>query len=78
MRLVGQDEESRLEGILGVVAMTQHAVADAQNHRTMPAHQRRERRLFASTNKPLQQFSIGQGVERRRARISAGKTYRVG
>jgi hypothetical protein len=39
-----QDQERRLGGILGVVEPAQDAAADAEHHRPVPLHQRRERR----------------------------------
>ena len=42
-RLAGQDEEGGLEGVLGVV-VAEHAAADAQHHRPVPADQRLRRR----------------------------------
>ncbi len=40
--LLGQDQESGLEGVLGVLDVAEELSADAQDHRPMPAHQRRE------------------------------------
>ncbi len=44
-RLVDQDEEDGLEGILGVVLVAQRRAADAQHHRSVPLDQGRERQL---------------------------------
>ena len=41
----GQDEEGGLEGVLGQVRVADHAAADAQDHRPVPADQGGEGRL---------------------------------
>ena len=58
--LADEDEERRLEGILGVVMIGQQAAADAQDHRAMPRHQRRESRLLSAVEVTLQELAIGQ------------------
>ena len=43
--LPDQDQEGRLEGVLRVVRVGQHAPADAEDHRAMPLDQGREGQL---------------------------------
>src|SRR5262249_32155703 len=43
--LMGQDQERRLEGVLGLVRVAKHLAADAQDHRAMPGDQLLEGRL---------------------------------
>jgi len=47
-RLAGQHEKRRLEGVLGVLDMAQHAPAEAEHHRPVPPHQRLEGGLVAT------------------------------
>ena len=54
------------EGIFGQVVVAQHAPADAQHHRPMPANQRGERRLIAVYQKTLKKPTIA-GVRGRAA-----------
>jgi hypothetical protein len=49
-----QGEERRLEGVLGVLFMAQHAAADVQNHRPVTPNQDLERRLIALADETLQ------------------------
>ena len=60
--LAGQDEEGGLEGVLRVVEVAQYAPADAQHHRRVPPHQRREGRLVTVTGEAIQQERVGQVV----------------
>ncbi len=65
--LAGQDQEGGLEGILGGVRLVQHAPADAEDHRAMPAHQGRERRLAfgrITSQESIQQLPVAQAGER--------------
>jgi hypothetical protein len=55
-----EDEKGSLERILGIVVVTEDAAANAQHHRTMPAHERFKSRFFASANVALQQLSVAQ------------------
>src|SRR5262249_39079179 len=43
--LACQNQEDGLEGILGIVHVTQDLPADVQNHRPVPAHKRSKCRL---------------------------------
>src|SRR5262249_21753486 len=56
--------EGGLEGVLRVVAVAQGAPADAPDHRAVPPHQRRERRLLAAAAETLQQLSVGGLIRR--------------
>ena len=58
--LAGQDEERRLEGVLGVVRVAEDAPADGQDHRPVPRHQGRERRLVAPGDEPPEQRGVGR------------------
>jgi hypothetical protein len=41
-RLPCEDQKSRLEGVLGLMRITEQTAADSQNHRTMALYQRRK------------------------------------
>ena len=58
--LAHQDQEGRLEGILGVGLVAEHAAADAQYHRPVPPHQGFEGRLVTLTDVALEQLGIEQ------------------
>jgi hypothetical protein len=60
--LAGEDEEDRLESVLGIADVPQDAVTNTENYRTMPAHQRRERRLIPAGDKLLQELPVGLAV----------------
>ena len=65
--LPDQDQERRLERILGVVRVGQDAPADAQDHRPMPLDQDREGqlgRLAPIGREPLQELPVGQLADR--------------
>jgi hypothetical protein len=55
--LASEDQEGRLEGILGVV-MWQQPAADPEDKRTMPANERGEGPLIGVVNKTRQELSI--------------------
>jgi hypothetical protein len=42
-RLADQDKEGRLEGVLGIMVIAQDAATHAPDHRSVPAHQCRQR-----------------------------------
>ncbi|MCI0462074.1 MAG: hypothetical protein L0Z62_34410 [Gemmataceae bacterium] len=65
-RLPGQQQERRLEGILGGGLITEDAATNAQHHRPVPAHQLGERLVVLSADIALQQDGIGRGIDRRR------------
>ena len=61
-----QDEERRLERILGVVRVAQDLAADAQHHRPMPLDQGRESGfgpVIAPVHIPFQELRVGQVPE---------------
>ena len=61
--LADQDQEGRLEGVLGLVIVAQHAAAGAKDHRPVPLHQCPEShfgRLAGGGCKPFQQLSVRQ------------------
>jgi hypothetical protein len=58
----GQDEEGRLEGVLGVLLVAQDVPAHAKDHRAVPAHQDGKGCLVAHNGKLLDQGPVGAGV----------------
>ena len=60
--LAGEHEEDGLEGVLGVVLVTQELSADAQDHRPVARHQRGEGVLgrVAGGGEPLQELPVGE------------------
>ena len=58
--LPGQDEEGRLEGVLGVVRIAEDAPADGQDHRPVSRDQGREGRLVAPGGEAGEQLGIGE------------------
>jgi hypothetical protein len=55
-----QDQERRLEGVVGRVVITEDATADPEHHRPVPAQQKTEGRLSRGTpcHEPLEQLCI--------------------
>ena len=60
-----QDEEYRLEGILGVLGLPEESPTQSQHHRAVPAYQFLKGRLVAASHKSLQQFRVGRRLVRR-------------
>ena len=58
--LAPQQEEGGLEGVVGVVGVVEHASADAQDHRPVPADQGLEGQLVAVGDVSFQEPRIGQ------------------
>ena len=58
--LAEQDQECRLERVLGLVRVAQDAPADAQHHRAVQGHERGERRLVTTAHEPLEQRPVIQ------------------
>ena len=59
-----QDEERRLEGVVGVVLVREHAAAGAEHHRPVPLDQAANASSAASPRsgrEPLQQLPVSQG-----------------
>jgi hypothetical protein len=63
-RFAREDEESGLEGVLGIMEVVKDAAADAQDHRPMSAHQRCEGRLIAGSDETSEQLAIGKSATR--------------
>ena len=56
--LADQDEERRLEGVLRVVRVAQHAAADPQDHRPVPAQDSLEGRLVPAAGEPVEELPL--------------------
>ncbi len=66
-RPLHQDQKRGLEGVLGVVRVGQHALADPHHHRTVPLDQDGESQLgglAAVGREPLQELAVGQLPDR--------------
>jgi hypothetical protein len=71
---MGQDQEDSLKGILRVVRASQHALADAQDHRTMTGHQLLKGglgRLVMPGDEPVEELSVGHRADRSQVEQSA-------
>ncbi len=68
--LADQDQESGLEGVLGVVAVFQDALTDSKDHPSMAAHQCREGTLVVAGQESIQQLSVRAGVVRQQSRTA--------
>src|SRR5262249_1715282 len=62
-RLAEENQESGLEGVLGIVRMPQHPPADGQHHRSMPPQQRLERRLVALAHQSIEKLAGRQASQ---------------
>tara|TARA_R110002096_G_scaffold52626_6_gene137519 strand:+ start:38 stop:313 length:276 start_codon:yes stop_codon:yes gene_type:complete len=58
-RTSGEDQKRCLKRVFGIVRISQHALADSQNHWSMSHRQRFERGFVLIFEKPLQQLLIG-------------------
>src|SRR5262249_7194668 len=58
-----QDQEGRLEGVLGIVFAVQNLQADAQDHRTVAMNERGKCLVVAGIHEAIQQRSVGQSNE---------------
>ena len=58
-RLADENEERRLEGVLGVVVVVKKATADAPDHRAVPTDQSFKGRRLTAPDEALQQLPIG-------------------
>jgi hypothetical protein len=56
--LPSQYQERRLEDVVHVVGVVEHAPANAEDHAPMPIEQRGERGFIPAAAKALQQFAI--------------------
>ena len=59
-RLLDEYEERGLEGVFGVLVVAEDTPADAEDHRSVPPHQRGERGGIARGDKPPQQVRVGR------------------
>ena len=59
-RLADEDQERRLERILGGMRIAEYSPADGQHHRAVPRHQGHEGRLVALSAKPPHELRVGQ------------------
>src|SRR5437868_9540433 len=57
-RLACQHQKRCLKGILYILPMVEHASADAEHHRPMPAYQRRKGGLVALAQKAVKQLPV--------------------
>ena len=62
--LLDQDEEGRLEGVLGVVGVAEDAAADREHHRPVPRHQGLERRRIGLGEEAVEELGVGQPGDR--------------
>jgi hypothetical protein len=60
--LAHQQQERGLKGVVGVVAVVQHAPADAQHHWAMPSYQHGKGFLVALVGKPFEEPPIAQFI----------------
>ena len=58
--LLDQDQEGRLEGILSIVGVAQDPPADAQDHRSVPPHQRFEGPGIPLGEETLEELRVGE------------------
>ena len=58
--LARQHQEGRLEGVLGILLLTQHAAAHAQDQRAVALHQRGKGVPVKAAAKALQQVAVRQ------------------
>jgi hypothetical protein len=59
-RLSCQDEERRLESVLGIVVIAENPATNAEDHWSMPSHESFKGRFVLSADKGVQQLSIRQ------------------
>src|SRR5262249_51922659 len=57
-----EDEKGGLKGIFSIGRIMQHAPADAEHHRPMPAHECGERRLIAMEQEPFEKLRIAEAA----------------
>jgi hypothetical protein len=56
--LAGEDEEGRLEGVLGVVRVAQHPLADAEHRGPVAPHQGRKRGRVCLAEEARQEIAV--------------------
>jgi hypothetical protein len=59
-----QDKKSRLKSVFGIVGIAKHATADAENHWTMPPHERFEGARVLVFEEPAEQGAVVLQVTR--------------
>ena len=59
-RLPRQQQEGGLERVLDVLLVIEHGTAGGDDHRTVPRHQGRERRLVARGGIPGQELAVAE------------------
>jgi hypothetical protein len=57
---MNQDQERRLESIIGIVGVAEQTPTHAQYHRAVTLHEGFKRRLVVLADEPSQQLPIGQ------------------
>ena len=62
-RVSGQDEESGLKGVLGILIVPQHAPADAEHNPAVAADECGEGGLVPALGEPPNQFGVGYADE---------------
>ena len=55
----GEHQERSLECIFRVLHMAEHAATHSEDHRPMPAHEDRERRVVARGNETANEIAVG-------------------
>jgi hypothetical protein len=70
--LAGQDQERRLNDVLGLMLVTKDAPAGPEHPGAVALHERRERRLLAGRDKTLQKRRVGHVVGHPSARPPPG------
>jgi hypothetical protein len=64
--VAGQDEESGLEGVLGVLVVAQDVAADAPDERAVALHERGKGVLLLAVGEALEQLLVRQFAGARR------------
>src|SRR5439155_23263691 len=60
--LADERQESGLEGVLGILPVAEHSLADTEHHRSVPPDQHLERRLVALSSEALQKLCVGEAA----------------
>src|SRR5262249_37434580 len=58
--LANEDQEGRLECVLGIVVVVQEAAAHPPDHRAVPTHEGTKRSIITAAEECLQQLLVGQ------------------
>jgi hypothetical protein len=62
-RRLGQCQKSRLAGVFGIVESAQHAAANAENHRAVPANEQLKCRFIPACGEASQQLIVGKTAQ---------------